>query len=92
MEDMGQPNGPKVSFTSMAEGTREDYELLDRLEEEFVAGTGDRVLAHPVNCPARWQATKSIGWSILFKPRPGPIATARTRRWWWRRSCTTSTT
>jgi len=33
-----------VSFTSMAAGTREDYELLERLEAEFAAGTADRVL------------------------------------------------
>ncbi len=46
MDDMAKPRGPTVSFTSMADGTREDYELLDHLEEEFVAGTADRVLAH----------------------------------------------
>ena len=46
MEDTRRPNNPKVSFTRMADGTREDYELLDRLEEEFAAGTADRVLAH----------------------------------------------
>ena len=34
-----------VSFTSMAEGTREDYELLERLETDFARGTADRVLA-----------------------------------------------
>ena len=33
-----------VAFTSMAEGTREDYELLESLEEEFAQGTADRVL------------------------------------------------
>ena len=33
-----------VAFTSMAEGTREDYELLERLEAKFAAGTADRVL------------------------------------------------
>ena len=33
-----------VSFTSMASGTREDYELLERLEAEFAAGTAERVL------------------------------------------------
>ncbi len=46
MDDMPEPTAPMVSFTSMADGTREDYELLDELEEEFVAGTADRVLAH----------------------------------------------
>lgn len=34
-----------VSFTSMAQGTREDYELLERLEADFARGTADRVLA-----------------------------------------------
>ena len=33
-----------VTFTSMAEGTREDYELIGRLEAEFAAKTADRVL------------------------------------------------
>ncbi len=43
---MGQPNGPKVSFTRMADGTPEDYELLARFEDDFAAGTADRVLTH----------------------------------------------
>ncbi|MDE2980435.1 MAG: hypothetical protein OXU74_04490 [Gemmatimonadota bacterium] len=46
MDDRNQPNGPKVSFIHMADGTREDYQLLERLEDEFAAGTGERVLAH----------------------------------------------
>ena len=33
-----------VAFTSMAEGTREDYELLEELEAKFAEGTADRVL------------------------------------------------
>ena len=33
-----------VAFTTMAEGTREDYELLEGLEAEFAKGTADRVL------------------------------------------------
>ena len=33
-----------VSFTSMAAGNQEDYDLLDRLESEFAAGTAGRVL------------------------------------------------
>ena len=33
-----------VAFTSMAEGTRADYELLERMETEFAKGTADRVL------------------------------------------------
>ena len=46
MDDMNQPNSPVVSFIHMADGTREDYQLLARLEDEFAAGTADRVLAH----------------------------------------------
>ena len=41
-----EPSGPVVSFTRMEDGTREDYELLSRLEDEFAADTADRVLAH----------------------------------------------
>ena len=34
-----------VAFTSMSEGTREDYELLERLEDKFAEGTAHRVLS-----------------------------------------------
>ena len=34
-----------VSFVHMADGTREDYELLDRLEHKFNEGLPDRLLA-----------------------------------------------
>jgi len=34
-----------VSFTRMADGTREDYELLERLEAPYVAALPDRLLA-----------------------------------------------
>jgi predicted HD phosphohydrolase len=34
-----------VSFTQMKDGTKEDYELLERLEEPYRAGTADRLLA-----------------------------------------------
>ena len=33
-----------VGFTRMQDGTREDYQLLDRYEQEFAAGQADRVL------------------------------------------------
>ena len=33
-----------VSFTQMKDGTREDYELLARLEKPYLAMTPDRVL------------------------------------------------
>ena len=45
MQKTDASTAPTVSFTSMAEGTREDYELLERLETEFAAETADRVLA-----------------------------------------------
>ena len=44
MSDTSQATTSTVSFTSMAAGTREDYELLERLEAQFAAGTADRVL------------------------------------------------
>lgn len=34
----------RVSFTRMKDGTREDYELLERLEKPYLAGTADRLL------------------------------------------------
>jgi predicted HD phosphohydrolase len=37
---------PTVAFTAMKDGTREDYALLARLEEDFVAGTAERILDH----------------------------------------------
>ena len=33
-----------VSFTRMEDGTREEYEFLDRLEDEYKAGLPDRIL------------------------------------------------
>jgi predicted HD phosphohydrolase len=44
MADATQSVTETVSFTSMAAGTREDYELLEKLEAEFAASTADRVL------------------------------------------------
>src|SRR5437763_12540833 len=34
-----------VAFTSMADGTKEDYDLLARYEEQFTAELPDRLLA-----------------------------------------------
>ena len=34
----------KVSFTSMAEGTKEDYEFLDKLEQDYIKGLPDRIM------------------------------------------------
>ena len=35
---------PKVNFTAMKDGTREDYEILAKLEKPFLALTADRIL------------------------------------------------
>ncbi len=44
MSEGSQVETAMVSFTSMAAGTKEDYEMLERLEAEFAASTADRVL------------------------------------------------
>ena len=35
-----------VSFRRMSDGTKEDYDLLAREEERFIAGLADRILEH----------------------------------------------
>jgi predicted HD phosphohydrolase len=40
----GAPPTGIVSFTAMADGTAEDYELLDRYERVYAAGLADRLL------------------------------------------------
>jgi predicted HD phosphohydrolase len=42
---MNMTDGATVSFSQMKDGTKEDYVLLDRLEEPYRAGTADRLLA-----------------------------------------------
>ena len=49
-----------VAFTSMAEGAREDYELLERLEAKFAAQTADRVL-EMLRGLTGW-SIQSLGW------------------------------
>ena len=44
MSETSQGGTATVSFTTMAAGTKEDYEFLERLEAEFAASTADRVL------------------------------------------------
>jgi len=39
-------NQPTVKFTSMKDGTAEDYELLEQMEAAHAAGTADRVIEH----------------------------------------------
>ena len=45
-----------VSFTRMADGTREDYELLAALEERFNEGLADRLLAAVESLPLEFFA------------------------------------
>lgn len=40
----GDRPGDVVSFTAMVDGTKADYQLLDRLETEHASGLADRVL------------------------------------------------
>lgn len=44
-EKKQEPETEVVSFTRMEDGTREDYELLDRAERDHVRALPDRVLA-----------------------------------------------
>lgn len=37
---------PTVSFTQMKDGTAEDYELLEAMEDAYAAGTAERVLEY----------------------------------------------
>ena len=39
-------SGKTVEFIQMKDGTYEDYQLLQQYEDEFIAGTADRVLSH----------------------------------------------
>ena len=79
------PETGTVSFTSMAAGTREDYELLERLEAEFAAGTADRVLEQLRSLSGSLGDTALTGWDTRCKLPPAPIGTKPTRRRWWPR-------
>ena len=41
-----ETTGATINFTRMADGTEEDYKLLDVLERDFSSATVDRVLKH----------------------------------------------
>ncbi len=69
-----------VSFRRMADGTREDYLLLDRSERDFAAGLPDRVLA--ALAQARQLArglSRHAGSSIRCRWRRAPRPRAPTR-------------
>ena len=40
----------KVNFTEMKNGTKEDYQLLEKYEKNFERGTADRILKYSITC------------------------------------------
>ena len=36
----------KVSFTAMKDGTKDEYLFLDKLEKEYISGTGERIIKY----------------------------------------------
>ena len=67
-----------VDFTAMKDGTREEYELLARLEKPYLSLTADRVLGElkePVKPHLR--ATKSRASSMAYNPEPALSAMAQ---------------
>lgn len=65
----------RVSFTQMKDGTREDYELLARLEEPYLAGTADRLLRE-----LRSQGEETLSGYQITRLEHGLQAATRARR------------
>jgi hypothetical protein len=65
----------KVEFIRMEDGTREEYEFLDRLEDEYKAGLPDRIM-ESMRKLANSPATRSAVSSIACRGRPAPTAPA----------------
>lgn len=65
----------KVSFTQMKDGTREEYELLARLEKPYVAGTADRLLRQMAG-----QADEALSGYRITRLEHGLQAATRARR------------
>lgn len=64
-----------VSFTQMKDGTREDYELLERMEKSYLAGTADRLLAEMAR-----QAEKTLSGYKITRLEHGLQSATRARR------------
>lgn len=64
-----------VSFTQMKDGTREDYELLEQLEQPFIAGTADRLLRELAA-----QADETLSGYKVTRLEHGLQAATRARR------------
>jgi len=43
-----------VNFTEMKSGTKDEYLLLDRYEQEYINGTADRVLNFKIKQMKKW--------------------------------------
>ena len=69
----------QVSFTQMADGTPEEWALLDRFEEEFNAGLPDRILGAVDKLNGSYGDTGSRGTRTRCRPRRARCATGRTR-------------
>lgn len=72
---MSRDRPATVSFTQMKDGTREDYELLDRLERPFRAGTADRLLKELAA-----QADETLSGYKITRLEHGLQAATRARR------------
>ncbi len=65
----------RVSFTQMKDGTKEDYELLERLEKPYIAGTADRLLRELAS-----QADETLSGYQITRLQHGLQSATRARR------------
>ena len=64
-----------VSFTAMADGTREDYEMLEELEKVYNSGTADRLIRE-----LRSQGEESLTGYKITRLQHGLQSATRARR------------
>ena len=64
-----------VSFTAMADGTREDYEMLEELEKVYNSGTADRLIRE-----LRQQGDESLTGYKITRLQHGLQSATRARR------------
>ena len=61
----------KVSFTEMKKGTKDDYQLLEKLESQYERKTADRVLkylASQTSTLEGYQVTRPVSYTHLTLP------------------------
>ena len=51
-----------VNFTEMKNGTKEDYELLEKFEKNFERQTADRII--------NYLSKRKMLWVFIFRTRP----------------------